>query len=151
MVHFVSTPSCVQDLNSSVLEHVTAPNVLKNTEQHDKLRSEAHFVDGDFQSAAKMISATFGAKRYDVILTAESIYNNNSAQQLLEAFDMCLTEQGSVLLAAKSYYFGVGGSVASFKKLVDTDGRFSCQVLTRIDDGSNNVREVLILSRSLVR
>lgn len=135
----------------SVLQRATAPNVLKNTEQHETLRSGAHFVDGDFHSAAQMISATFGAKRYDVILTAESIYNNNSAQQLLQAFDLCLAEEGSVMLAAKSYYFGVGGSVASFKKRVDTDGRFVWQVLTRIDDGTNNVREVLILSRMTMK
>ena len=135
----------------SVLQRATAPNVFENTEHHETLRSGAHFVDGDFRSAAQMISATFGAKSCHVILTAESIYNDNSAQQLLQAIDLCLTQQGSVMLAAKSYYFGVGGSVASFKKRVDTDGRFSWQVLTRIDDGTNNVREVLILSRITVQ
>lgn len=134
----------------SVLAHATAPNVIRNTDQQKNNRSEAHFVDGDFQSAAKMISASFGPKSCDVILTAESIYNSNSAQQLLEAFDLCLTEQGSMLLAAKSFYFGVGGSIASFKKRVETDGRFNWQVLTRIDDGTNNVREVLFMSRNAV-
>jgi hypothetical protein len=132
----------------SVLAHGTAPNVQKNTTSHAALRSKAQFVDGDFQSAANMISASLGEKQSDVILTAESIYNSNSAQQLLEACDICLKQHGVLLLAAKSYYFGVGGSVASFKKQIDTDRRFRWEVLTRIDDGTNNVREVLIISRS---
>lgn len=137
----------LQDLNMGVLEHATAPNVIKNTEQQATLRTQAHFVDGDFQSAASMISDSSSPHSYDIILTAESIYNNNSAQQLLEACDTCLTNHGCILLAAKSYYFGVGGSIASFKQRVEADGRFTWQVMSRIDDGTNNVREVLLLSR----
>ena len=47
------------------------------------------------------------------------------------------------LVAAKSYYFGVGGSVAAFRQLVEADGRFECAVARTFDDGASNRREVL--------
>ena len=47
------------------------------------------------------------------------------------------------LIAAKSYYFGVGGSVADFRSLVDADGRFECKGVRTFEDGASNRREVL--------
>lgn len=125
-------------------------NVLKNSSSSKGspvLHERALFVDGDFESAGKALSEKVGDHQYDLILTAESIYNHNSALQLLEAFDACLTPDGDVLVAAKSYYFGVGGSIASFKRLAEQDGRFVCPASSSIDDGKSNKREILLLRR----
>jgi hypothetical protein len=139
----------VQDLNQAVLELATAPNVRANlqTKRMDVADQEISFVDGDFHKAAIAVAERLGAKCCDYILTAESIYNTNSAHQLLQACDVCLSDSGAVLLAAKRYYFGVGGSLAAFKKMVDLQGLFQWDNVATIDDGSNNVREVLRLTR----
>ena len=50
---------------------------------------------------------------------------------------------GIALVAAKSYYFGVGGSVAAFCALVQADPRFVCQTVRTFEDGASNRREVL--------
>ena len=46
-------------------------------------------------------------------------------------------------MAAKSYYFGVGGSVAQFRQLVRADSRFECSTFATFEDGLSNRREVL--------
>lgn len=38
---------------------------------------------------------------------------------------------GVVLVAAKSFYFGVGGSTASFAELVKADGVLECTQVSR--------------------
>jgi hypothetical protein len=50
---------------------------------------------------------------------------------------------GVALIAAKSYYFGVGGSVADFCALVQADHRFACESVRIFEDGQSNRREVL--------
>lgn len=55
---------------------------------------------------------------------------------------------GFCLLAAKSFYFGVGGGIAAFKKLVQEDGRLTCTTIKVIDDGLSNKREILHLAFS---
>lgn len=53
---------------------------------------------------------------------------------------------GQAWIAAKSYYFGVGGGTASFIQLVDRDGTFEVKAVDVIDDGASNKREILLLS-----
>ena len=52
---------------------------------------------------------------------------------------------GVALVAAKSYYFGVGGSVAQFRDLVERGGLLEHRGALTIEDGSSNRREVLEL------
>ena len=51
------------------------------------------------------------------------------------------------LIAAKSYYFGVGGSVSQFKEMVATDRRFAMKTVRVVDDGASNRREVFSIVR----
>ena len=44
-------------------------------------------------------------------------------------------------LAAKTYYFGVGGSTAAFQDLIVQDGRLKCQVVHVLREGVQ--REIL--------
>jgi len=48
-------------------------------------------------------------------------------------------------LAAKSFYFGVGGGIAAFHKLVEQDGELQCLQVAVLDDGKSNKREILKL------
>ena len=52
---------------------------------------------------------------------------------------------GVAYIAAKSYYFGVGGGTASFKKLLKKDGMLEVTTVSTIDDGAGNKREILKL------
>ena len=52
---------------------------------------------------------------------------------------------GVAYIAAKSYYFGVGGGTSSFKKLLKNDGMLEVQTVANIDDGAGNKREILKL------
>ena len=53
---------------------------------------------------------------------------------------------GVALLAAKSYYFGVGGGTAGFLRLVSDDGVLEAARVAVIEDGASNRRELLRLS-----
>eukprot|EP00892_Ulva_mutabilis_P011712 jgi/Ulvmu1/8913/UM005_0004.1 len=137
------------DLNRGVIEMATVANVVRNMTMHgqEEATNRAGYIDGDFQSASGVLCREFSGQQFDLILTAESIYNSASVPPLIAAFSECLAPAGIILVAAKSYYFGVGGGVASFKKDVIHDGRFQCQSLTRVDDGKSNMREVMLLTR----
>jgi hypothetical protein len=105
------------------------------------------YISGDFESACRLLQAQDDFRPFDYVVTAETIYNLRSAEQLLRGADACLAEGGTLLLAAKSHYFGVGGGLAAFKQLVQRHGRFAVTKVVRIDDQGGNVREILHLRR----
>eukprot|EP00198_Chlamydomonas_reinhardtii_P005030 XP_001694366.1 predicted protein [Chlamydomonas reinhardtii] len=81
---------------------------------------------------------------YDLILSSETIYSVPAQERLLECIKRLLQPpHGVALVAAKRYYFGVGGGSKSFKELVERDGIFETSVVE--EKGSGNVREVLLL------
>lgn len=57
---------------------------------------------------------------------------------------------GVAYIAAKRYYFGVGGGTQSFRQLVAADGLFEVTSVACVEDptetGGGNVREVLKLA-----
>ena len=55
---------------------------------------------------------------------------------------------GQAWIAAKSYYFGVGGGTAAFKALLAMDGTFNSRLAAVIDDGASNKREILVLTHA---
>ena len=50
---------------------------------------------------------------------------------------------GVCYVGAKSFYFGVGGGVAAFTALVKGDGEMTCTVVSTLEDGRSNKREIL--------
>ena len=59
----------------------------------------------------------------------------------------CLRPQtGQAWVAAKSYYFGVGGGTAAFRALIESDGVLKTRTAAVSDDGASNKREVLLLT-----
>ena len=57
---------------------------------------------------------------------------------------------GVALIAAKSFYFGVGGSVSAFRALAAAEcksGRFEWRSVRTFDDGASNRREVIAITR----
>lgn len=86
-----------------------------------------------------------GNGTYDVILTAETIYSIESSRDLHTTLAKCTRPGGCVYVAAKTYYFGVGGGTLSFTNLVNEKGLFSIQSVWKSDTGVS--REILKLTR----
>jgi SAM-dependent methyltransferase len=95
-----------QDFNKEVLLNTTMYNVLFNSNESLEV---CKYYSGDWESFS-----VFNEDTYDLILTSETIYNVNSYTKLINLFEKKLKLSGSILLIAKNYYFGVGGSITEF-------------------------------------
>jgi len=99
-----------QDFNKEVLTIATMSNVLLNCQEKLKI---CRYYSGDWKSFTK-----FNEDTYDLILTSETIYNVKNYSNLIKLFEKKLKPSGCVLLIAKNYYFGVGGSISEFLNFI---------------------------------
>lgn len=113
-----------QDYNAGVIKHLTIPNVLLNFSELPKVR----FWYGDWGGFKE-------ASLYDVILTSETIYQPKAYFKLHELFKNSLKPDGVIILAAKSYYFGVGGSIGEFLCFIDKEKIFAYKNIWHSNDG----------------
>ncbi|XP_053959433.1 histidine protein methyltransferase 1 homolog [Anastrepha ludens] len=155
-----------QDYNKDVLTRITIPNVLLNVarvksdvdksdisnaeqiqrNEIDALSKSLQFYSGDWRKYSELTSqgAECTTDKFDFILTSETIYNPKNQQKLLETLYRKLSPGGVVLVAAKIYYFGVGGGLRQFEDLITADKRFQCKIVWTSTDGVG--REILELS-----
>lgn len=133
-----------QDYNKDVLTKFTIPNLMLNVEEElnenetvEKCKT-CKFYSGDWESFTNVIGDDV---KYDIILTSETIYNPDNQLKLLNVFKRTLKKGGSVYLAAKVYYFGVGGGIRQFEELVKKDGHFKSEIVWKCETGVQ--REVL--------
>jgi len=124
------------DYNEEVLRELTLPNVMANAPSAiDRTR----FFSGGWDSLAT------GAQ-YELILTADTLYAVEYIPALLAVICTHLkAPHGIALVAAKTYYFGVGGGTNMFVDMVNQDGRCTVEVVHKYTDGRTNVREILKL------
>lgn len=168
LVHF-------QDYDADVVEALTIPVVQENmnlVNLPSQKRCETRFFAGDWGTLSTHVLEGLGLTgTYDIVLTSETIYNVDSMSRLLQCIQQvryrlilktmyslmslahgycvlqCLQKpDGICFLAAKSFYFGVGGGIAAFKSLVDRDGCMKHETALVIDDGKSNRREIIKLS-----
>ncbi|XP_035827781.1 histidine protein methyltransferase 1 homolog isoform X2 [Aplysia californica] len=131
-----------QDYNEEVLKLLTCVNVRLSTENTD-LEERCRYFAGDWSSFSDLSDRE--KLKYDIILTAETIYNEENYSKLHALFDAVLKENGFILLAAKSYYFGVGGSIEGFLEYVGSMGMFSSETVHTVAKGVP--RYILLLKR----
>ncbi|KAG2452383.1 hypothetical protein HYH02_002629 [Chlamydomonas schloesseri] len=138
-----------QDYNACVLRRLTAPNVIANMERlpRSRPRPAAKYFAGDWRLVGEHLTGRGYGGHYDLILSSETIYSVPAQERLLECIKRLLQPpHGVALVAAKRYYFGVGGGSKSFRELVERDGIFETSVVAEVEEkGSGNVREVLLL------
>jgi hypothetical protein len=130
----------LQDFNEKIVKNVTFENARKFLETSKlKDRIEFKFVYGDWKQIIQnnLVPSNF----FNLILTSETIYNSANYKSLLKMFQKCLkkvvndtkiaetveninkkpklesSNNGIVLLSAKTYYFGCGGNLLEFSKL----------------------------------
>ena len=153
----VSSPSSTpaQDYNREVLQTLTAPNAQANWQAWQArqagagraARPAARYFSGSWDSFCALLPQLGLAGSYDVVLSAETIYSPAAAASLLAAIKACLKRPGGVAyIAAKSYYFGVGGGTAAFRQLVQADGALRVEGCRLYEDGASNRREILRLA-----
>ena len=127
----------LQDYNSQVIELCTLANLMLNLklafaeteleELVEKWKVKCQLVACDWETFH------FTENRFDLILSSETIYNEENYGKLLHLFKRCLAKDGKVIIACKSHYFGVGGGSESFQDFVEQDGFFNCRVIKQID------------------
>ncbi|KFH65686.1 hypothetical protein MVEG_09159 [Podila verticillata NRRL 6337] len=143
----------LQDYNDQVLKLVTLPNVLLNThirpdqqpveEEKDendneeiprkallqKVGLQSRFFMGDWAGLVDLLDFKSDDDKYDLILTSETIYAEESHMKLYTTIKNSLKRGGKALVAAKTFYFGVGGDILSFRRLIEKDGAFDVKVV----------------------
>ncbi|KAM5194706.1 histidine protein methyltransferase 1 homolog isoform 1-T3 [Mantella aurantiaca] len=145
-----------QDYNSTVIEEITIPNALVNCDSGDEtgnvteepskkrfkksesqagLLSKCRFFSGDWSDFTLLMQNQTPSMKYDIILTSETIYNPNYYSALHHLFQHLLADNGTVYLASKSHYFGVGGGVLLFETFIKKDNLFHINTLKTQDDG----------------
>ena len=136
-----------KDYNSEVIDRLTIPNVLLNAPTEGEgsrvngVRPECRFFSGDWRSLEEVLPSS----KYDLIITSETIYNLENQKTLLSLFQKCLKEGGSVLVAAKIHYFGVGGGLRQFEE-VAAKSSWTTENVAKIE--SEVKREVIRLTRA---
>lgn len=138
-----------QDYNPQVLHELTMPNVRANLARlpPGRSRPNARYFSGDWASTGAMLNSKGLGGHYDVVLASECIYCTESQYHLLECIKQVLQPpMGVAYIAAKVYYFGVGGGTDSFMKLVNSDGIYESKTVKVIEEtSSGNKREVIRL------
>ena len=116
------------DYNEDVINEITIPNTLLNSPS-----GKARFFSGDWRSfednflAKEIISEE---DKFDLILTSETIYNEENQSKLVSIFKNFLKADGEVLVAGKTFYFGVGGGMRQFVKVAEEANLVCSQVKT---------------------
>lgn len=126
------------DFNNSVIEFFTKINVQLNGFDSESSSSQIDFASGDWTDF-------YPTEKFDLILSSETIYEEKSYVSLLSLFERCLEAEGKAMLAAKTYYFGVGGGTHSFRTFVEEKSSvLKSQSVKRTD--TSVPREILQLS-----
>ncbi|KAL2469424.1 putative methyltransferase family protein [Abeliophyllum distichum] len=156
-----------QDFNAEVLQYLTIPNVNANilkksqylatdVNECSSVQADTRFFAGDWgevHSILPFVSSDENYTRsipsldqiagYDIILMAETVYSISALPSLYKLIKKCVSSpHGVVYMAAKKYYFGVGGGSRRFISVVEKDGSFTASLVAEVADGSSNVREV---------
>lgn len=150
-----------QDFNAEVLQHLTIANVNANLPKENSLldKGKVRYFSGNWSGVDHILpyahshskDTSFSAEDpvggYNVILMAETVYSISTLHSLYELIKKCIRRpHGVVYMAAKKYYFGVGGGSRRFLSIVEKDGVMTASLIAEVADGSSNVREVWMLS-----
>lgn len=138
----------VETHSKAVDEGMGSINIGKKMEENfdiHSLEETLQFYAGDWWEYAELTTKNAEGKtnKFDYIFTSETIYNPQNQQKLLDTFYAKLNTDGVVLVAAKTYYFGVGGGLRQFEELIASDKRFRFKVVWSSKEGVG--REILEL------
>eukprot|EP00794_Sanderia_malayensis_P008041 gene8041-8904_t len=141
---------CFQDFNAEVIDLFTIPNVAYNntfkqiTHNVSDICDSASPIKDNFNIKCKFLSGHWetcdshfkkAGKKFDVILSSETIYNPNCYAILHSLICNCLKRDGVAFFANKSYYFGVGGGTTDFMNYVADQSCLTADIVMQIKEG----------------
>ena len=121
------------DYDADVLERYTRRDAAR-------VGSRSFFYAGDWRG---LPAALRGFGTFDLILSAETAYREDTTRSLVECIARTLSTTGEAVVATKRYYFGCGGGVAALEAEVGRIDRLCCEVVWSAEDGRSNVRDIL--------
>lgn len=113
---------CLQDFNAEVIERLTKATVAAN----EGSEAAFSFLHGDWAELKCL------AEPYDVVLGSELTYCPQNYAKLVRCLETFTKQSGCCLLANKTYYFGVGGTMVAFKKRLAESGKLQCESVALI-------------------
>ncbi|RWS01738.1 histidine protein methyltransferase 1-like protein [Dinothrombium tinctorium] len=124
-----------QDFNLDVLKWFTIPNIAINcsgvSDKQALFQTRCNFFFGDWRNVKQQLAEL--NLKYDYIFSSETIYNTQNYSAFVELVKSCLASNGVAFIAAKSYYFGVGGGMHDFEQFIQNDDRLQSSVCATID------------------
>ena len=132
---------CLRRGNDVVFSDYDA-DVLQRYTRVDAARvgGQSTFYAGDWRGLPAALT-DFG--KFDLILSAETAYREDTTRSLVECVAKTLSVSGEALVATKRYYFGCGGGVAALENEIGRVNRLCCEVVWSAEDGRSNVRDIL--------
>lgn len=123
------------------------PDVLQRYTRLDAARvsvGKSRFYGGDWRGLPAALRED-GFGKFDLILSAETAYREDTTRSLVECIADTLAARGEAIVATKRYYFGCGGGVAALEAEVGRVDRLCCEVVWSAEDGRSNVRDIVRL------
>ena len=105
-----------------------------------RVGGRVYFYGGDWRGLPAALSG-FGT--FDLILSAETAYREDTTRSLVECIARTLSATGEAVVATKRYYFGCGGGVAALENEIGRVDRLCCEVVWSAEDGRSNVRDIV--------
>ena len=125
------------DYDADVLERYTRVDAAR-------VGGRGVFYAGDWRGLpAALTGDGFGKFDFDLILSAETAYREDTTHSLVECIAKTLSVKGEAIVATKRYYFGCGGGVAALEAEVGRIDRLCCEVVWSAEDGRSNVRDIV--------
>ena len=127
-------------LSKQVLQWFLLPNIVLNV--YSSFENVQQLVEW-IQEKCSLIAGDWDAlvnhphlcnEKYDFILTSETIYSSENYAKLVSLIKRQLAPDGMVLIAAKTHYFGVGGSIFDFEQEIVKDNTFNVVCVKTIED-----------------
>lgn len=140
-----------QDYNEEVVRYVTVPNVYANMKEQNStlplsdFHSRASFCSGDWGLLHGLLGATDETKKYDIVLTTDTVYQQQHHQRLHDLLRDVLKPNGYVYVAGKKIY-AAGGSISQFQKFVKSQRVFQCKTVLKLSGKFRNQKKFNFLS-----
>ena len=91
------------DYDADVLERYTAVDAAR-------VGGQCHFYGGDWRGCPRRCVGTASGRFFDLILSAETAYREDTTRSLVECIARTLSTTGEAVVATKRYYFGVAAA-----------------------------------------
>ena len=123
------------DYDADVLERYTRRDAAR-------VGGQCYFYAGDWRGLPAALTGD-GFEKFDLILSAETAYREDTTRSLVECIAKTLSVKGEAIVATKRYYFGCGGGVAALENEIGRIDRLCCEVMWSAEDGRSNVRDIV--------